>query len=281
MTIFPKHTRVNIPGELLLDEECSVVVRVDHTHDVNSLRERYGHRLINFETKAELLKNDDFVQELIGSRVRVNIQNQDMFDANLLRDKFLASDIIFCVIPNSKLLRQVNYLTSFGFRVHVDAAAETLFENQLETVLDFYMHNPFLSVPIEPFHTLLRTICQKLRYKHNLWHIEMENAETDFYIEDNGAITLSKRWSTHGRNYGDITQPWAEIVNSDLHHELLSFQSELFRSKKPCIFCFHLGLCGGFLRALDEKWPCDIWQRVFQTMYNEALRAKQIQNKIG
>lgn len=281
MIAFPKNTRVNIPAEILLDEDCSVVVRVNHGHNVNRLRERYGHRLINFETRAELLQNQDFLQKLVGAKVKVFIRNQDLFDAHMVREKFPASDVIFCVTPNPNLVKQLNYLTSLGFRVHVDAAAQTVAEDQLKKALDFYLHNPLLSVPIEPFHTLLLTICRRLSYKHNLWHIVMENAETDFYVDDSGAVTLSKRWSARGRSYGYISQPWDEIVNSELHRELLSFQSEMFRSQKPCIFCSHFGLCGGFLRALDEQWPCDVWQQVFQTMHDEAHRAKQIQNKIG
>jgi radical SAM protein with 4Fe4S-binding SPASM domain len=195
-----------------------------------------------------------------------------------LVNALLDMEAVFVVRPDAKLIRNVNFLTSLNFRVHVETSALGELENSLLDAADFYVHNPILTTPVEPFHTLLHTIC--IGRGHNMWAIEAENVKTNFYVSHDGEVSLSKRWNADGLNYATLDDPWERIVNSELFQKLSDFRNELFRNKSPCVFCAYLDLCGGFLRAIDASWPCELWQQVFCVLRDEAKKGKELLQRI-
>jgi len=277
MSSFPKHAKVKVPAGTFLDGQCSVSVRVRDEDDVRRLRGKYGTRLSNFEIDGDSVRNVEFVRALAGTRVRILLPDGDLFEAREIVDALLRTDPVFIVRPDANATRNVNFLTSLNFRVHVDPSSAVQAEDSLERAVDFYLHNPLLVTPVEPFHSLLRSITRGRGY--TMWDIEAENVKTNFYVSDGAEVSLSERWNTQSLNYGTLDDPWSEIVNSDLHRRLSAFKLELFRKKSPCVFCAHLGPCGGFLRALDPEWPCEPWQRVFLVLRDEAKKALELQQK--
>ena len=278
MSNFPKGTKVNIPAGKRIGGECFVSVRINPEDDARTLARLYGTRLLNFEINSETLFNAEFMHTLAGTRVRVLTTDMDLSEYSKILDGLDRLDPVFVAEPDADLLRRINFLTSLNFRIHIDATKPALPADCLERALDFYLHNPLLTIPIEPFHTLLYTINQGRGY--SLWDIEAENVKSNFYVSRDWKISLSKRWNSKGLNYGGLDDSWDKLENSDLFKRLSSFRLELFQSKSPCIFCAHLNLCGGFLRAIDKSWPCEPWQQVFSILRKESQRSKRLQQKI-
>lgn len=277
MLSFPKGAKVNEPAGTFLDGQCSVSVRIHTEDDVPRLKEMYGRRLSNFEIDGESLRNLEFVRALAGMRVRILLADSGLFETGETVDALFCTEPVFAVKPDANLIRNLNFLTSLNFRVHIESGAAVQAEDSLLHAVDFYLHNPLLTTPVEPFHSLLHTVSRGRGY--SMWDVEGENARTSFYVSDNGEVSLSKRWNIEGLNYGTLDDPWKKFVNSDLFRRLSAFRSELFRNKSSCVFCAHMDLCGGFLRAIDPDWPCELWQQVFLTLRGETQRAMQLQQE--
>jgi len=274
MFSFPKYARVNIPSLKFLEGECFVSVRIDPEDDVRQLKAIYGRRLLNFEVDGASLRDLNFVRNLAGTRVRVLMVDRDLFESGEIVDALRQIHPVFILETGAKLRRNVNFLTSLNFQVHIYTNSANDVDDSLEFTADFYLHNPLLTIPIEPFHTLLCTLNHGQGY--NLWDIESENVLSNFYVTESGAVSLSKRWNSNGLNYCSINSSWGQLIRSDLFRKLSSFKSELFRQMDCCIFCANFDLCGGFLRAVDSDRPCELWQRVFLTLRSEVKRAKNI-----
>lgn len=277
---------VRFPGNVLVDTpagrdpsgDCPVSVRVGPGDDVAELRKRYGARLYNFELGADTPLSPGLLRALKGSRVRIRWSAGTPLESDEVLQGLAGMMPVFEISPDERLLRHVNFFTSLNYVVHVDASAPIQNEEALLKTVDFYLHNPLLAVPVEPFHDLLRTASRGRG--SDLWEIERENVCSNMFLVDSGEVTLSRRWYEKGLCYGSQDDSWEDIVGSELYATLSNFKVELFRRKNECVFCRHLDLCGGFFRAVDPRWPCGAWQRIFGILREEERRAKELQKQM-
>jgi len=268
----------NIPAGIDFQMDCSVSVRVDVGDDILKLREFYGSRLFSFDVDHRSLLNEEFVLKLMGTRVRIHTGDSMLSELGEIIDGLVSMKPVCVVRPDANLVRTLNFLTSLSIRVHIDSSASVGEQDSLAGALDFYLHNPLLTVPIQPFHTLLCTIT--CGHGFSFWEIESEKVGTNFYVSDQGEISLSQRWSAEGLNYGTLDDSWDRVTSSDLFKRLSSFKRELFRIRSPCIYCAYLDLCGGFFRAIDAEWPCESWQDIFYILRRDFRRAKELLREI-
>jgi len=278
MTAFPNQAIVNVAAGTFPDADCLVSVRVKPHDDIPHLTRLYAKRLLNFEISEGAHHDPEFCRRLEGARIRILSCGHEPLPTAEIVDALKKTQCVFMIAPDERAVRNANSLTSLGFRAHIDAAAPVDSEQALLRALDFYLHNPLLSTPVEPFHTLLRTASASRG--HDLWDIQSENVKINFYVSDNGEVALAKRWTSSGLNYGTLDNTWDEIVNGALMRRLLSFKADLFRQQNQCVFCRHLDLCGGFLRAVEPEWQCNIWQELFKTLRDEARKAKDLLDSV-
>lgn len=275
MMNLPQNIRASIlPGQLL-DDKCAVSVRLDENNlDVEAASADYQGRLFNFEIDDESYLAPDLIERLERRRIKLTAGDR-IFEIGKHIDSFRKTSPVFMAVADNNLLKKINFLSAFGFQIHIDMNIPPASVEILAGALDFYLHNPLLRTPIEPFHSLLKTVAQT-GPKFTLWDTEYEKTAANIYINDTGAVSLSARWSGKGLNFGSLENSWAEIELSDLYIRLSSITAELFREKSPCIFCRHMDICGGFLKAIDKDWPCDVWIETFDLLKNEVKNARAI-----
>jgi len=272
MIQFPHNAIVNIPAGALPDGECLVSVRLDaESKDIPNLKKIYDKRLLNFEIINGSYNDFSMPESLEGMRVRIHIAGSDLSGIGAHVNSLKSIQPLFVVSPDRDAVRKMNFLTAFNFPVRIDTSIPPETEDSLEKALDFYLHNPLLTVPVEPFHTLLQTLSRSQGF--NLWDIEMEKVNVNFFISKSGKITLSSRWDDKGLYYGGADDSWDEIINSEAFRTLSFFKKMLFQKQSPCIFCPHFNPCEGFLKAVDPDWPCDAWKKVFSTLRDEVKKA--------
>jgi hypothetical protein len=276
---FPRSAVVSIPASNALSGNCSVSVRIDTQGDIPRTKEFYGRRLSSFEIEAKSVNEIGLLQALKGERVRIMVADADIFERHEIIDALQALQPVFMLNVDGSLIRHINLLTSLNFRVHISASTPVQAEDTLLQAVDFYLHNPLLTIPIEPFHSLLHTVSRGKGY--SLWDTESENVKTNYYVTDNGKVSLSRRWTENDLYYGALEDPWDGLINLKLYQRLAKFQVELFISKSPCIFCEHFDLCRGFLRAVVPEWLCGTWKEVFKMLRDEARKAMELQEGIG
>jgi hypothetical protein len=79
--------------------------------------------------------------------------------------------------------------------------------------------------------------------------------------------------------YGRVDDSWEKITSSGLYNHIKSFKKDLFRKKSECIYCSHMDICGGFLKAVEPDWPCEAWISAFDILRREAENAREILKK--
>jgi len=273
MIDFPAKVIVNIPASLFLPGNCRVSGRVNSGSEVRALKDFYSGRLYNLEITDLDLDDQDLLESLKGSRVNILITGPDLTCIGKNIEGIRKTLPVFHVFPDEHLLKKVNFLTALHFPVHIPTDRPPASSDTLLQALDFYLHSPLLNVPIEPFHTLL--ITQGKRTGFSLWDIEKERSSVNFYLHENN-ISLSRRWLDGKKYFGELDNTWTDIMNSDFMIELKSLKYTLFTTNAACIYCPHLDICDGFLKAVDIERPCDDWKAVFNVIKDEVNVAADI-----
>jgi hypothetical protein len=141
-------------------------------------------------------------------------------------------------------------------------------------VAELYLTGALLETPIEPFHTLLQAIVEQ--NGETLWSIEDERVGVDFAVDASGRVALSRRWHDRGVVYGQDDGPWEELTASPTMGAHLTHAESLFRDFSPCVTCRHFTCCAGFLRAVDDDYPCDGWLAAFDRLVEAAHRSREL-----
>jgi radical SAM protein with 4Fe4S-binding SPASM domain len=270
----PSNIKANIPPAIIPADSNPVSVRISqNAQDIDTYRKTYAGRIFDFEIEDDIYHEPEIIKRLSGTRIRIK-STDTVFEIDRNLDSFRQILPIFTVTADDNLVRKINYLAGFGFQTHINMVIPAADGNQLEKALEFYLHNPLLKTPIEPFHSLLKTLAAGAGY--SLWDTEYERAGSNIYIGDNGGVSLSERWLARDLTYGNLENSWEELSASDLFKKLKTFKAKLFQEKSDCIFCPHMDICGGFLRAVDTHWPCQAWIQVFDIMRREVKKARNL-----
>ncbi len=274
MPDIPAKLKANIPSGVLLDAPNNVAVRINsERRDIDVIKENYSGRLFNVEIEDDIFLDSDVIKALRGVRLRIESSSR-VFEIGRNIDLYREAIPVFGADADEDLIKKINYLTGLGFQVHINTNIPPVSEDILIQALEFYLHNPLLRTPIDPFHTILKTMSSGGGY--NLWDTEYEKIDADVYITDNNDVTLSERWARRGLVYGKLDSSWTELSSSKIYQSLVSYKKDLFKEKGDCVFCSHMDICGGFLKAADREWPCGSWIKAFDFMRREISRAKDL-----
>ena len=128
------------------------------------------------------------------------------------------------VIP--EIFKAVKVATALRFTVKLAVGQpEPAAIATLQSVLDFYLHHPSVSQPVEFFHTSLMSFYARDRV--TLWDVQEEDPAYVRYVTDDGRETLARRWSA--RVYpatSGLLSPicnrscWQNGVNAAIVHSL-------------------------------------------------------------
>lgn len=171
---------------------------------------------------------------------------------------------------DEELYTQTKITTSLGYPVFLDEL-DTLSQNSdnaLQKVMEYFLFTPGLKVRIEPFFSFIRSALVPLDNGHkgkmqNLNILYQEIFPRHFYVNQEGMISLSKRWMDKGKSFGLITQDFNEILNSPLANQLRQHEFDLFYHQTECSFCPYYSFCAGYLRRLDNDYNCQPHKKLF------------------
>ncbi|MBF0106725.1 MAG: hypothetical protein HQM16_15540 [Deltaproteobacteria bacterium] len=277
MTDFPAHTLVNVPDHVFLKGRCQVIVRIDKTSPIKKITTHYKKRLHCFQASHEILKHTASLESLADYKIRITLKASGLAAITDHEELLRQTRPVFLVPLDKNTIKCINFATGLNFPVHIVAETSSDKNRVLKKVLEFYLHNPLLTVPIEPLHTLIQTTARGAGF--NLWDTELENWKSDFFVSDRLRVSLSGRWLDQKKSYGDTTDTWKKITASKLYQHHANYKQNLFKQKSPCVFCPHLAPCGAYLRALKPDKPCEHWKETFKKLEAEGLKAKKLIKK--
>jgi RNAse (barnase) inhibitor barstar len=137
--------------------------------------------------------------------------------------------------------------------------------NELDALLDLYLHSAEVEVPIEFFHSLLLAFCQN-DLEESMWLIQREDPARDRYVLDNGSVVISSRLPIE---ISEISEDFLD----DYRFDLMARQGE-------CSICPYFTQCVGYFKFPDETYSCEGVKKIFSKLKEAAneIKAFQAQN---
>ncbi len=168
---------------------------------------------------------------------------------------------------DSGLLSGIRIVTSAQAHVALDLD-DVRDPAELMAVLNYYLHEPHLSVPVEFFHSLFSSCVQGEPV--SLAEMYAEDPEKFLYVDDAGRITASARFAAAGKFFGGLAEGLKVGEDSPLLTEIRNRKKNLFVSRSVCASCEAFDLCGGYLRFVTNEFDCDPFIQVMQEIKERA-----------
>ena len=161
-----------------------------------------------------------------------------------LVDVRAAREVRVTITAAKGLEKAVRLAASLGLPIRIlpgQPTAEVLV--QLEQVADFYLHDPMVEAPIEPFHSQLAA--QRGGGNETLWKILEEDPEIFAHLDENGLPTLPR---------STLPAP-PEFVRAHL--------DGLIEKEAECACCDWRERCAGYFKWPDPAYSCEGVKRLF------------------
>jgi hypothetical protein len=177
-------------------------------------------------------------------------------------------DVVVVVPVAAGFSQAVRTAASLDFLVKLQIGPlEQFVVPEVLELLEYYLHTPSLSRPIEFFHSILRNVyCAQFgpqEMKENtLWQVQGEDPTHIRYVADDGREVLSSRLA--GLNAGD-----------DLGSFLERYQLELALERGECSVCPFFTSCSGYFKLPDRGFNCDEVRKVFHALTLAARKLRE------
>jgi hypothetical protein len=131
--------------------------------------------------------------------------------------------------------------------------------DEIQRVLNFYIHNPSVALPIEYFHSTFLAMYHS--EQSSLWDVQEENPSTIRYVSEDGRENIARRVGS-GRVEGDLDTFVADL------------QSEMLSEKAECNDCRYFMYCGSYFKWPRKTYRCTGVRSLFSTL-DEAAQEMQ------
>jgi hypothetical protein len=274
MLTFPDDARINIPAGMKLRGNCAVAVRIANGESISGMKRWYGERIHHYRVSSLSALEGRVLEELRGERVWLKVSADDLPIVAELAGLLRRTNAVIGIEPTRDLVKKINFLAGFDLPVSIDVRADVEDGAALERAVDYYLHNPLLKVPIEPFHSLLGA----LGFGSRLFLADFgaEQIGRDFYIGEDQSISLSEWWLGAGYSFGSLHHTWVQITESAAFRRIDGLKKDLFLSGSDCAFCPDFSFCGGFFRTADGEYLCEPWKAGFARLREEFQRSREL-----
>ena len=157
-------------------------------------------------------------------------------------------------LPGFSKAAKVAVSLNFDVKLELGQPDSFLIE-ELEGVLDFYLHRPNVHQPVEFFHSTLLSFFRNDPV--SLWEIAEEDPAHVRYLRDDGQETISKRFVGF-----QVDGPLDDFVDR--------YGQELLSEKRECGGCEFFSRCGGYFKWPDKSYDCSGVKKLFRTLKSAA-----------
>jgi hypothetical protein len=169
----------------------------------------------------------------------------------------------------------------FSVKLEVGQPDRELIE-ELEKVLELYLHRATVSQPVEYFHsTFLSFFHQE---PASLWFIQEEDPAQIRFVSDDGEESLTKRLSVWGNSPtpgSPAGQPgWGGTVREDVSFQLQNgngrrkLEPAATGEKSECDTCEFFDRCGGYFKWPNPDFDCEGVKGLFATLRTAAAELR-------
>lgn len=243
---------------------------------LKSIVDYYRDRIKGIFLELEELEhiNPDLFDRKIP--IFINMHAQDMYSLNKVIDKIKHKKVSIRIKPDENAVKIINFLTGFHFVPYFIPDNENMDSTILQNIWEYYLHNQFLKIPIQPLHALLINKCRKKG--PSLWNLQHEQVGKSFYIDEKGSISLSSEFLTQGYIFGSLNDSYTDLLHSGAYERLSAFNQTLFQNQIECMYCAHMPVCRGYFKRFSLDSQCVHWKKLFDSMDLEIKHVQEMVN---
>jgi radical SAM protein with 4Fe4S-binding SPASM domain len=213
-----------------------------------------------------------------GPRIRVLISDDQIAEIHKIRSQFhIIRPTLVLNHCKGSLPRIIQFLASFNLPIEVNPAV--FIDQDKKTLLDLaerLLFSPFIKIPVQPFfNLLLSAINTQANLPPTLWDTCSESVGQNYFIINDGKITLSKRWSDKNYFFGDTSDTIHNVRSSKLFSDLKSIKDQCLTENSKCYDCRVYSFCLGYLCALDLTYDCAPFKSLYNFMSSHAQSLKE------
>ena len=238
-----------------------VVIRSESCDDIVRAYKALGARVVGVE--LENLPGDVSLLSALPQGLSLTLKLRPAEAVNVYTSSWLSDRFALAALMDVEkgLLEGVRIVTSAQIPVvmNLDSLSD---DSGLISVLDYYLHERHLQVPIEFFHSLFTARIQGAAL--SLADVYSESPEQHLYVDESGAITGSSRLAQAGKFFGSVTADPQIDRESALYKTLINLKKSLFLSGSSCVSCEAFDVCEGYLRIIDTSFDCDAVVKAIQ-----------------
>jgi len=131
---------------------------------------------------------------------------------------------------------------------------------EIHRVLDFYVHNPLVALPIEYFHSTFLAMHQS--EESLIWDIQEENPAFFRYVTEDGKETIA-RCTGSSRTISNLDSFVADLL------------STLLAQRDECYGCEYFRNCGGYFKWPSRAYRCDGVKTLFSALGAAAREIRE------
>ncbi|MCL4540484.1 MAG: hypothetical protein M1378_12950 [Bacteroidetes bacterium] len=196
----------------------------------------------------------------LGLPVRIKLHPEDapnLYTNTWLSDRFSLEALMDV---DKGILQGVKIATSAMVPVTVNLE-ELNDAGELMSVLNYYLHDTHLQVPVDFFHSMISAYLQGTTLA--LPDLYTESPAHFLYVDELGKVSASARLARAGRFLGTFSDSLQIDEESQLYKDLLDRKKNLVLSGSKCVSCERFDLCEGYLRFVDANFDCGPFLEVF------------------
>jgi hypothetical protein len=150
------------------------------------------------------------------------------------------------------LFKAVKVASALRFPIKIEVGQlDPVAIEAMQAVLDFYLHHPSVSQPVEFFHTSLLSFYHQAPVP--LWDAQEEDPAFVRYVTDDGRETIARH-------------PGGLPVTGDLGGFVVQLQQEILAEGGECGACEFFAYCGGYFKWPHKDYGCSGVKTLFRTL---------------
>jgi hypothetical protein len=267
---------VSIPARLAAEIDCeNLLVRSESCEEIASAYKTLGERIK--EVELEGLGDDLHSLSALPLGLPVSLKLRPGDAPHLYTNAWLVDRFSLEALVNvdKGLLQGVKIATSAMVPVTVNIE-EIHDPGELMSVLNYYLHDAHVQVPVEFFHSMITAYLQGATVA--LPDLYPESPDQFLYVDESGKVSVSARLARAGRFLGSVSGTLQIDEDSQLYKDLLDRKKNLVLSGSKCVSCERFDLCEGYLRFIDANFDCGPFLEVFNEI---TAKAKEIADDLA
>jgi hypothetical protein len=258
-----------IRGVILIDNQAKDIDRLisaytDGSQNKDKVRQVHVHGKI--EDSLHIRENFRGVVKVFTEAKREIIRNSKALNE---RKWYI------CPVYPVEKREDISFITSMGIAVDLLYQIEQMKEEVILNILDYYLHHPSLSIPIEPFHAILMS---KLKRRPlHLWNLYLIFPGLFFHVDDTGIAEEPDKLKK--RDYlffidGETHEFKKNAEKNGSESRLKGYFETIPKNHPGCMSCAHFHCC--FSWAKYKKDSCRQWKMILDRIQANAREIERI-----